>query len=91
MKTEKNNKQRLTEISERGKKARMELPDIGVGAAGSVIGGGTAVLDGRCRYGAGVTFRKKRADQIDTDPLGSWTGVPTDDPYEKPIQDADDL
>ena len=28
---------------------------------------------------------------INTDPLGSWTGVPTDDPYEKPIQDADDL
>ena len=27
---------------------------------------------------------------IDTDPLGSWTGVP-DDPMEKPIQDADDL
>ena len=28
---------------------------------------------------------------INTDPFGSWTGVPTDDPYEKPIQDADDL
>lgn len=25
-----------------------------------------------------------------TDPLGSWTGVPKD-PYEKPVQDADDL
>ena len=30
-------------------------------------------------------------DKIVTDPLGSWTGVPVDDPYEKPIQDADDL
>ena len=26
----------------------------------------------------------------DTDPLGMYTGVP-EDPYEKPIQDADDL
>lgn len=25
-----------------------------------------------------------------TDPQGSWTGVPAD-PYEKPVQDADDL
>ena len=30
-------------------------------------------------------------DNIVTDPLGSWTGVPVDDPYEKPVQDADDL
>ena len=29
--------------------------------------------------------------EINTDPFGSWTGVSTDDPYEKPIQDADDL
>ena len=28
---------------------------------------------------------------INTDPFGSWTGVSTDDPYEKPVQDADDL
>ncbi len=27
---------------------------------------------------------------IDTDPLGMWTGVP-DDPYDLPVQDADDL
>lgn len=27
---------------------------------------------------------------IDTDPLGMYTGVPRD-PYEKPVQDADDL
>lgn len=26
----------------------------------------------------------------DTDPQGMYTGVP-DDPYEKPVQDADDL
>ena len=25
------------------------------------------------------------------DPLGSWTGVPSDDAYETPTQDADDL
>ena len=28
---------------------------------------------------------------IVTDPLGSWTGVPTDDPTDTPIQDVDDL
>ena len=27
---------------------------------------------------------------INTDPLGMWTGVPTD-PYDEPVQDADDL
>ena len=27
---------------------------------------------------------------INTDPFGSWTGVPND-PTEKPVQDADDL
>ncbi|MCL2634844.1 MAG: hypothetical protein FWD34_10070 [Oscillospiraceae bacterium] len=26
-----------------------------------------------------------------SDPLGSYTGVPAGQPYEKPIQDADDL
>lgn len=30
------------------------------------------------------------SDTIDTDPLGMYTGVP-DNPYEKPVQDADDL
>lgn len=29
-------------------------------------------------------------EQINTDPFGSYTGVPND-PYEKPIQDVDDL
>ena len=27
---------------------------------------------------------------IDTDPLGSYTGAPSN-PYERPVQDADDL
>lgn len=29
--------------------------------------------------------------RIITDPLGSWTGVPTDSPFDTPIQDVDDL
>ena len=28
---------------------------------------------------------------INTDPFGSWTGVPTDNFFDKPIQDVDDL
>lgn len=32
----------------------------------------------------------KEKKKISTDPLGSYTGRP-DDPYEKPVQDADDL
>ena len=32
----------------------------------------------------------KDKKKIVTDPLGSYTGRP-DDPYEKPVQDADDL
>lgn len=35
---------------------------------------------------------KKGADmQSGEDTLGSYTGVCTDDKYEKPVQDADDL
>lgn len=30
-------------------------------------------------------------DGIVTDPQGSYTGVPTEDPDDRPIQDADDL
>ena len=30
-------------------------------------------------------------NSINTDPNGTWTGVPTDDPMSTPIQDADDL
>ena len=40
-----------------------------------------------------VSFSMRmREDQerIDTDPYGSYTGVP-DDPYDEPVQDADDL
>ena len=33
---------------------------------------------------------KKKKDRIVTDPFGSYTGRCTD-PYEKPVQDADDL
>lgn len=29
-------------------------------------------------------------ENVSTDPNGSWTGVPLN-PYEKPVQDADDL
>ena len=28
---------------------------------------------------------------IVTDPFGSWTGVPSDDPLDTPVQDVDDL
>ena len=34
--------------------------------------------------------REKKAIPIQTDPNGSYTGRPKD-PYEKPVQDADDL
>ena len=33
---------------------------------------------------------KDQKKRIDTDPKGSYTGR-TKDPYEKPVQDADDL
>lgn len=36
-------------------------------------------------------FRDNYENDIHTDPQGSWTGVPLDDPYDRPIQDADDL
>lgn len=29
--------------------------------------------------------------RIIVDPLGSWTGVPTDDIFDTPVQDVDDL
>ncbi len=41
--------------------------------------------------GQGATMQSGTGPQkIDTDPLGSYTGVP-DDPYEEPVQDVDDL
>lgn len=38
-----------------------------------------------------TTIRPKADNSIDSDVLGSYTGTSSDDPYEKPIQDADDL
>ena len=43
--------------------------------------------------GRRVDFSMKGSDERDriiTDPQGSYTGVP-EDPYDKPVQDADDL
>lgn len=34
--------------------------------------------------------QEKKAEKIISDPFGSYTGV-TDDPGERPVQDADDL
>jgi len=42
-------------------------------------------------YNSEYLFRENCENDIHTDPQGSWTGVPFDDPYDKPIQDADDL
>lgn len=61
------------------------------GVFGQVIGGGMAVIDGKKPTFTASNAKKRRSDaRIVTDPLGSWTGVP-EDPYDKPIQDADDL
>ena len=57
---------------------------------GQVIGGGTAVIREKKRPFTASAV-KNDGSGIITDPLGSWTGVPVDDPFEKPIQDADDL
>ena len=61
------------------------------GAFGQVIGGGTALIRGKKPTFTALNGKRRSAEDIVTDPLGSWTGVPADDPYEKPIQDADDL
>ena len=42
-------------------------------------------------YNSSNLFCDNYGNDIHTDPLGSWTGVPLDDPYDQPIQDADDL
>jgi hypothetical protein len=42
-------------------------------------------------YNNEYLFRENYENDIHTDPQGSWTGVPLDDPYDRPIQDADDL
>ena len=64
---------------------------LGIGAGANVIGGGTAVIRGKTPRIRTTGITVDEQSRINTDPLGSWTGVPTDDPYEKPIQDADDL
>ena len=61
------------------------------GAFGQVIGGGTALVLGKKPTFTECNAKKRSGEDIITDPLGSWTGVPVDDPYEKPVQDADDL
>ncbi len=30
-------------------------------------------------------------ESINTDPFGSWTGIDTENRYEEPVQDVDDL
>lgn len=68
------------------------VTDAQNGVFGQVIGGGTAVLRGKKPTFTVSNTKKYGGDgDIVTDPLGSWTGVPTDDPYGKPVQDADDL
>ena len=63
-----------------------------LGAFEQVIGGGTALIRGKKPTFTAYNAKKNTADsEIITDPFGSWTGVPVDDPYEKPVQDADDL
>ena len=42
---------------------------------------------GRAEFSMNLSEDQMR---IDTDPYGSYTGVP-DDPYDEPVQDADDL
>ena len=38
----------------------------------------------------GVTMKEKKEEKIISDPFGSYTGL-VKEPYEKPVQDADDL
>ena len=62
-----------------------------IGGFEQVIGGGTALIRGKKPTFTASNAKKRGGDgDIVTDPLGSWTGVPVD-PYDKPIQDADDL
>ena len=62
------------------------------GAFEQVIGGGTALIRGKKPTFTAYNAKKDTPNnEIITDPFGSWTGVPVDDPYEKPVQDADDL
>ena len=48
---------------------------------------------GKYTRGGDIMTKKKKAEDrehISTDPFGSYTGKPVD-PFERPIQDADDL
>ena len=84
---EKNKKSGLSET----KNGYSSVDIVGNGVFDRVIGGGTAVIRGKKPiFTESSTKRSADRDEIITDPLGSWTGVP-DDPYDKPIQDADDL
>lgn len=66
--------------------------EVSGGAFGQVIGGGTALVrDKKQVFTASDAKKRSSGYDIVSDPLGSWTGVPVDDPYEKPVQDADDL
>ena len=81
-------------MSEKIKKTRKELSSDIISALGSgsnVIGGGIAIIRDKAPAVRTTGFGSDVCSNIDTDPQGSWTGVPTDDPYSKPIQDADDL
>ena len=74
--------------------ASVDMPADGLtgGAFGQVIGGGTALVRGKKQvFTASDAIKRSSGCDIVSDPLGSWTGVPVDDPYEKPVQDADDL
>lgn len=63
---------------------------------------GNTDLAGPCPAGEGSALKEKKKDPMakamdltvwqsaKTDPQGSWTGTPAD-PWEKPVQDADDL
>ena len=68
-------------------KGSEQLPVRGIGAiAKSARNSTTKSAMGRDKSRSFST----EYNSINTDPQGSWTGVP-DNPYEKPVQDADDL
>ena len=75
-----------------GKAGNISNDMISNGVFGQVIGGGTALIGGKkpAFTASNAKIRGGNCDIV-TDPFGSWTGVSVDDPYDKPIQDADDL
>ena len=75
-----------------GKMGNIATGTLSDGVFGQVIGGGTALIHGKKPTFTASNAKIRGGDcEIVTDPLGSWTGVPVDDPYDRPIQDADDL